>query len=87
MTDYWLSKMMFDLQRNGDAASWRANREPILSQYPLTEEIKQAVRNDDIKSLAPHVNAYLLRFYCGICGMGDAEFISHLQDIKSTEET
>ncbi len=48
MTDYWLSKMMFDLQKSGDVSSWRADREPFLEQYPISEEMKQAVRDDNL---------------------------------------
>ncbi len=87
MTDYWLSKMMFDLQKSGDVQAWRADREPFLAQYPISEEMKQAVRDDDIAAIAPHVNAYLLRFYCGICGMEDAEFIAHLRRMPAPENT
>ena len=85
MTDYWLSKMMFDLQKSGDVGSWRADRERFLEQYPISEEMKQAVRDDNLAAIAPHVNAYLLRFYCGICGMGDKEFIERLRKINTPE--
>ena len=85
MTDYWLSKMMFDLQKSGDVGSWRADRERFLEQYPISEAMKQAVRDDNLAAIAPHVNAYLLRFYCGICGMGDKEFIERLRKINTPE--
>ena len=85
MTDYWLSKMMFDLQKSGDVSSWRSDREPFLEQYPISEEMKQAVRDDNLAAIAPHVNAYLLRFYCRICGMGDREFIERLREINTPE--
>ena len=85
MTDYWLSKMMFDLQKSGDVGSWRADRERFLEQYPISEEMKQAVKDDNLAAIAPHVNAYLLRFYCGICGMEDKEFIERLRKIDTPE--
>ena len=85
MTDYWLSKMMFDLQKSGDVGSWRADRERFLEQYPISEEMKQAVKDDNLAAIAPHVNAYLLRFYCGICGMEDKEFIERLRKINTPE--
>ena len=47
--------------------------------------MKQAVRDDNLAAIAPHVNAYLLRFYCGICGMGDKEFIERLREINTPE--
>lgn len=85
MTDYWLSKMMFDLRKSGDVGSWRADRERFLEQYSISEEMEQAVRDDNLAAIAPHVNAYLLRFYCGICGMGDKEFIERLRKINTPE--
>ncbi len=86
MTDYWLSKMFYDLLGPGGAERWRENREAVMDEYPLSPEMRRAVLDDDIGAMAPHVNAYLLRFYCGVCGMGDAEFIAKLQDIKREGE-
>ena len=77
--------MMFDLQKSGDVGSWRADRERFLEQYPISEEMKQAVKDDNLAAIAPHVNAYLLRFYCGICGMEDKEFIERLRKINTPE--
>ena len=74
---------MFDLQKSGDVSRWRSDREPFLEQYPISEEMKQAVRDDNLAAIAPRVNAYLLRFYCGICGMGDKEFIERLKKINT----
>jgi hypothetical protein len=87
MTDYWLSKMFYDLQKPEAAARWREDRTGILDSYPLSPEMRQAVLNDDIGAMAPHVNAYLLRFYCLVCDMDDADFIAHLRALKPEEET
>ncbi len=86
MTDYWLSKMFYDLLSPDAAARWREDRSPILDDYPLSPEMRQAVLDDDIAAMAPHVNAYLLRFYCGVCGMDDTEFIGRLRAMKPGEE-
>lgn len=87
MTDYWLSKLFFDLQSPGAAAKWREDRTAILDAYPLSEEMRRAVLDDDIGAMAPHVNAYLLRFYCLVCDMPDTEFISRLRTLKPQEDT
>ena len=86
MTDYWLSKMFYDLQSPGVAARWREDRTVILDEYPLSPEMRQAVLDDDIGAMAPHVNAYLLRFYCLVCDMEDTEFIARLRALKPKEE-
>jgi hypothetical protein len=86
MTDYWLSKLMFDLQNPALGAEWRKQREPILDRYPLAPEVRTAVLNDDIRALAPRVNAYLLRFYLGICGLNDAEAIAKLKTLQANAE-
>lgn len=86
MTDYWLSKMFYDLQSPGVAARWREDRTSILDSYPLSPEMRQAVLDDDIGAMSPHVNAYLLRFYCLVCDMEDADFIARLRALKPKEE-
>ena len=82
MTDYWLSKLFYDLLTPAMAARWRDERAAVLADYPLDPEMRRAVLEDDIAAMAPHVNAYLLRFYCGICGMKDEEFIARLRAMK-----
>jgi hypothetical protein len=84
VTDYWLSKMFYDLQSAEMTQAWRADRSAVMKDYPLRDDMRQAVLNDDIAAIAPHVNAYLLRFYCAICGMTDAEFIDSLQPLAET---
>ncbi len=86
MTDYWLSKLFYDLQAPGTGARWRADRDSVLADYPLSPAMRQAVLKDDIAAIAPHVNAYLLRFYCAISGMTDEEFIARLRQLKPDEE-
>ena len=41
---------------------------------------------DDLAALAPHVNAYLLRFYFAIRDMKDAEFIRRLNELPAANE-
>jgi hypothetical protein len=86
MTDYWLSKLFFDLQNPSVGAEWRKSREPILDRYPLAPDIRAAVLNDDVAVLAPRVNAYLLRFYLTNCGISDADAIAKLKTLQTSEE-
>jgi hypothetical protein len=79
MTDYWLSKLFFDLQDPGAAAAYRANREATLERYPLEPEARAALLADDVGALAKRVNAYLLRFYFTACGMPEAVFVERIR--------
>jgi hypothetical protein len=78
MTDYWLSKLCFDLQDGERAAAYRADRERVLTGYRIPPELLEALRADDVARLAPHVNAYLLRYYFTAIGMPDEMFIARL---------
>jgi hypothetical protein len=78
--DYWLSKFIYDLQDAELRGRFREDPESVIAQYPLTPEVRQAALDGDIPVLQPLVNAYLLRFYFGYRGMGDAEFIAAVRD-------
>lgn len=79
MTDYWLSKMFYELQNPAAAAEYRADRARVLDRYPLTPEVRAAVLADDVAYLSQLVNAYLLRFYFGWAGMSEAEFVRRIR--------
>ena len=86
MTDYWLSKLFFDLQSQENTKRWREDRDAVLKDYPISEAMKHAVFSDDIAANAPHVNAYLLRFYFSISGMSDPELLERLHALKPQKE-
>jgi hypothetical protein len=83
MTDYWLSKLFYDLQQPGLAAEYRAGRAAVLARYPLKPEVVEAVMADDVGVLAQLVNPYLLRYYFTIIGMRDEVFIERLSQSAS----
>ncbi len=80
MTDYWLSKLFFDLQRDGLGAEYRADRAKVLARYPLKPEVRAAVLRDDVAVLARLVNPYLLRYYFSCIGTPDDIFIRRLRE-------
>jgi hypothetical protein len=80
MTDYWLSKLFFDLQNSAAAAAYRADRGKVLARYTLAPEVKEAILADDVTFLARRVNPYLLRYYFGAAGMTDEVFRRKLRD-------
>jgi hypothetical protein len=79
MTDYWVSKLFFDLQHDPKLANeFRANMSTVLDRYQIRPDVRRALFDDDVSKLAPLVNAYLLRFYFQVRGMPESEFISKL---------
>lgn len=83
MTDYWLSKLFFDLQHDPKlAAEFRASMPAVLDRYEIKPEVRKAVLADDVDTIAPLVNPYLLRFYFQIRGMPEAEFIERLHALQ-----
>ena len=84
MRDYWLNKLFFDIQQPAVAAEYRKDRDAVLARYPMRPEMRRAVIEDNIAALAPHVNAYLLRFYYAILGVKDAEFIKRLDELTDS---
>lgn len=84
MTDYWLSKLFFDLQHNPQLANeYRADMPGVIDRYQIKPELRRALLDDDVAALSPLVNAYLLRFYFQIRGMPEADFIAKLHAMKS----
>lgn len=79
MRDYWVSKLFFDLQAPSAAAEFRADREAVMSRYPISESVRRAILEDDVPFLAQRTNAYLLRYYFFATGMKDEEFIRRLR--------
>jgi hypothetical protein len=87
MTDYWLSKMFFDLQHDPQlAVEFRDDMAAVVDRYEIKPAVRKAVLEDDVGALAPLVNAYLLRFYFQIRGMPEAEFIARLNALKESKE-
>jgi len=84
MTDYWLSKLFFDLQHDPQLATeYRADMPGVIDRYQIKPEVRQALLDDDVGALSPLVNAYLLRFYFQIRGMPEADFIARLHAMTS----
>ncbi len=84
MTDYWLSKMFFDLHNDpGLAAEFRRDMPAVLGRYEIASDVRKAVVEDDVAALAPLVNPYLLRFYFQVRGMPQSDFIARLNSLDA----
>ena len=75
-----MSKLFFDLQDPALAAQYRTDPQPILSRYPIAEEVKQRILARDAAYLSKRTNAYLLRYFFFAIGMKDDEFARRLRD-------
>ena len=86
MTDYWLNKLMFDLQGPGGKDRWRNDREAVLDEYPFSPEMRKALIEDDLDTIQPHANPYLLRFYLLIAGYDDEASIAALEAVGERQK-
>src|SRR5436309_1782990 len=49
MTDYWVSKLFFDLQQDAKlAAEYRADMPGVLARYEIKPDVRQALLEDDV---------------------------------------
>jgi hypothetical protein len=86
MTDYWLSKLFFDLQHDPQLAqAYRADMTAMIDRYRIKPDVRQALMDDDVAKLAPLVNAYLLRFYFQVRGMPQDEFMARLHAMNTSD--
>ena len=79
MTDFWLSKLFFDMQDPAVRDAFRADPDAMMDRYRLPAETKAAVKDSDLNYLAPRVNPYLLRYYCGYIAMPEDEFLRKIR--------
>lgn len=86
MTDYWANKLVFELQGPDGKDLWTNHRAEVISRYPLSPEIEQALMNDDIGTLIPVINPYLMRFFLLMLGYDDAKSIEVLESFQTEEE-
>jgi hypothetical protein len=54
----------------------------VLARYPIDAAARQALAEDDVATLAPRVNAYLLRYYFSIRGMPEATFVEKIRAVS-----
>lgn len=86
MLDYWLNKLMFDLQGPDAKDRWTNRRRETIDQYPLSPELKKALMDDDFATIHPKANPYLMRTYLLMCGLDDAASIKALSTLRTKED-
>lgn len=75
MTDYWLNKLIFDLQEAGGRALWTdpEKRRAFIDGYKVSPALRQALIEDDFSVLRPLINPYLMRNFLLFCGLDDVK--------------
>ena len=81
MTDYWLSKLFFDLQDQALAAEYRADKGKVIDRYPITPAVRELLVKDDMGALMKLVNPYLLRYYYSAAGVNDETFLRRIHQV------
>ena len=86
MTDYWLNKLIFELQGPDGKDQWSNDRENVIARYPLLPEVKEALLQDDIGALLPLMNPYLMRFFLLLLGHDDQQSIALLEKFQTDND-
>ncbi len=86
MLDYWLNKLMFDLQGPDARDRWSNHRPATIDQYKLSPELRKALMEDDFAVIHPKANAYLMRTYLLMCGLDDDASIKALNALSTEKE-
>lgn len=77
-TSYLVSKILYRLHhRAEDLAAFQNDRAGYLAQYPLTDELRAALRDDDVAALyLCGANPYLLRAHCIGVGIPERDSVA-----------
>lgn len=86
MLDYWLNKLMFDLQGPDAKDRWTNRRQETIDQYPLSPALRKALMEDDFAAIHPKANPYLMRTYLLMCGLDDDASIEALNALHPEKE-
>jgi len=80
VVDYWLNKLIFDLQAPAAMAEYRADREAVMARYPLAPAARDALRADDIAGLVRRgVSPLLVRMYGYVVQVPEADFVRQIE--------
>jgi len=82
MSLYYLSKLMFDLNRDESVkAAYAAGPAEVVGRYDLTEEERGAVLGPDIGLLyVLGVNGQLLMHFAALCGIEWSDYLQRMRD-------
>lgn len=78
MSAFWVGKLIYTLQHNPQLSQqFREDPDPVMEQFPLTDEEKDALRRKDVKFLFElGVNPYMIAISTRHLGLKQEEAIS-----------
>lgn len=81
---YWLDKVLYELHHKPeDLEHYRRDPEDYLKRYPLTEQMKCAILQNDVAELyLSGVNPYLLRAHCIGMRIPEKESLAALRSVQ-----
>lgn len=86
MVDYWLNKLIFDLQSPATMAQYRLDRTTVIARYTLAPAARDALLNDDITTLYRRgVNPYLVRMYGYVAQVPEDSFVRQIEAAANQE--
>ena len=80
MVDYWLNRLIFDLQAPTTMAEYRADRAAVIARYPLEPAAQAALLADDLTTMVRRgVNPYLVRMYGYVAEVPEPRFVASIE--------
>ncbi len=81
---YWLNRVLFDVHHDeGHLARYRADAGAYLAALPLSDELRDAIRENRIGAMyLAGANPYLLRAHCLGLRISEADFLSSLHAVR-----
>jgi hypothetical protein len=82
---YWMGKVLYDIHhRPGDLEIYLKDPAAYLAPFPLSDELKAAIREDNIgRMYLAGVNPYLLRAHCIGLRIPEAVFTASLAAVRN----
>jgi len=88
VVDYWLNKLIYDLQSPGTMAEYRKDRAAVMQRYPLAPEALEALKSNDIVTLVRRgVNPYLVRMYGYVAEVSEPSFVAQIEAAGAPEQS
>lgn len=85
---YWLNKVLFEVHHNdGQLKRYLASPGEYLSAVPMPENLREAVRANDIGAMyLAGANPYLLRAHCLGLRISEQEFLASLKAVAGGQK-
>ena len=85
---YWMNRVLYDVHHIADHLErYRKNPDEYMTDIPLSAELKEAIRDNDIGAMyLAGVNPYLLRAHCLGLHISERVFLESLRAAGKIEQ-